>query len=103
MGNVDHDEHREVQHAEVIINVALPVDVEASEDERKKAINRKLRLSNMADRLELRPGLTADAVRLNYTETIDEAIERKMGEAEAAHEAELDRKRERYFDRRGHF
>ena len=100
---IDHDDHREVQHAEVSIRVALPVDKEADDEQREKAILRKLRLSDMADRLELRPGLNVHDVSLDHTETMEEAALRHEGEAEAAHEAKLDRQRERYFDRRGHF
>lgn len=101
---MEFDEDKEVQHAEVTLRVALPFP-KANDDEehRKKAILRTLRLSEMKDGLELSPGMSANNVTLNEIETMEEAAMRQMGQAEAAHEAELDRRRERYFDNRGHF
>ena len=98
-----NDDHKEVQFAEVQIRVALPVDTDADEEQRAKAILRKLRLSDRPEGLELRPGLNVHDVVLGRTETMEEAALRKEGEAEAAHEADLDRRREQYFDRNGHF
>ncbi|TQQ81882.1 hypothetical protein [Halonotius roseus] len=94
---------REVQLATVTIPVALLVQTNMTPEERKESICRKLRLSEYAEDLELRPGLYTDAVDLTSVETIAEAAERRMGQAEAAAEAKLDRQRERYFDRHGHF
>lgn len=89
--------------ADVTITVAYPVDREAGNTERKAAILRALRLSDMSDRLELRPGLSGEDVDLGRIETMHEAAMRHEGEAEARVEAKLDRQRERHFDRRGHF
>ena len=100
---MEDNEHKEVQFAEVQIRVALPVDTDADDDQRSKAILRKLRLSDRPEGLELRPGLNVHDVALGRTETMKEAARRHEGEAEAAAEAKLDRQRERYFDRNGHF
>lgn len=94
---------KEVQHAEVSIRVAFPVDKEAGEEERAKAILRQIRLSERPHNLELRSGLNVHDVTLTQTETIEEAARRHEGEAEAAAEAKLDRQRERYFDNHGHY
>lgn len=93
---------QEVQHAEVTLRVALPVDKEASEEQRLSAIMRKLRLE-MGDGIELHPPLRPKNGTLTRTETMDEYAIRLEGEAEARAEAKLDRQRERYFDEHGHF
>ncbi|OYR58490.1 hypothetical protein [Halorubrum halodurans] len=100
---IDENEHKEVQFAEVSIRVALPVDKVADDEQRAKAILRKIRLADYPNGLEVRPGLNVHDVTLDHTETMEEAVRREEGEAEAAAEAKLDRQRERYFDRRGHF
>lgn len=94
---------REVQLATVTIPVALVVQQNMTPEERKESVCRKLRLSEYVEELELRPGLYGNAVDLTSVETTAEAAERRMGQAEAAAEAKLDRQRERYFDRHGHF
>jgi len=96
-------EDKEVQFAEVRIRVALPVGIEDSEEARQQAICRKLRLADYPDGMELRPGLFPDLVELAETETMEEAAERKMAEAEARHEAEQQRRLERHWDNHGHY
>lgn len=98
MRNDDTDE-REVQHAVVKVPVALEVGKEWGLNERREAIVRKLRLGE----IEIRPGLIPDAVELSGTETLTEAAERRLGQAESRIEGRLDRQRERYFDNHGHF
>jgi hypothetical protein len=95
------DPEREIQHAEVAVRVAVDVDKYASEEERKSAICRALRLSDYKEGVEIRPGLSPGDVSLSFTETPEEAGERKMAEAEAEAESRAQRRYERHLDERG--
>ena len=96
------DDSKEVQHAEVTIRVALPVEKTSSDDDRLDEIMRTVR-QEMGGGIELRPPLLAENGTLTRTESMEDYARRLDGEAEARAEAKLDRQRERYFDRNGHF
>lgn len=93
---------QEVQHAEVSIKVALPVGKGTSEEARLDAIMRKIRLE-MGNGIEIRPPLLAEHGELTHTETMDEAAERNMAEAEARAEREMERRIAEHIDRHGYF
>lgn len=94
--------NQESQQAEVTIRVELTVDQEASEEKRKQAICRKLRLE-LGDEISLHPGLLPEAVTLTKAVDMEELARRRDAEAEAQAEARMERRRERYFDNHGHF
>ena len=93
-------EEREIQHADVLIRVTLPVGVEWDDESRKKAICRKLRLSDLDDGLKIRTPLLAENVDLTRTETMEEAGIRELEEAESKALAEAERRAERHFEER---
>lgn len=98
-----YDTDREIQHADVTIRITIPVGTDMTDEDRQRKILRAIRSAEFDGDLELRGALLSDKPTLTRTETMEEAALRQEGEAEAAHEAKLDRQRERYFDRRGHF
>jgi hypothetical protein len=63
----------------------------------------QLRLADYPDGVELRPGLGSHCVTLTEIETLEEKAERQMGEAEAKHEGEQQRRLERHWDNHGHY
>ena len=89
----------EVQHATVQVRVTAPVDSDADEAERRKAVLDAVdELDADPDTVEVRGAREVDLERV---ETMEEAAMRKMEEAESRALARRERQAERHFERRG--
>lgn len=90
----------EVQFAHVEIDLEIPVDKGASEQERRGAIYKALHHSGVGGGATVR---YPREIRLDRTESLEEAAERHAAEAEARAEAKAQQRYERHLDNRGAF
>jgi hypothetical protein len=102
MSNNDIEYH----HAELTVQVAIPVDSETDENHRNVQAEHFVTSRLLGDDGEDVDGefinLIGVAVPVK-TETADEAASRHDAKLEIAAEKKLDEQREQFFDRRGHF
>lgn len=92
-------EDTEIQHAKVAVTVAVPVTAGKDSEDREATVNRVVRSAlKRATDLEFRTLVDSE---LRFTETHEQAGERRMAEAEAREERRLEKAAERYYERRG--
>lgn len=89
---------QEVQYAEITLRVAAVVPKAARTDDRMNIIHRLCNSAAVPADLELRP--SRRDVTLQEVETMEEAAERRMAEAEGEAIAKAERRYERHLEER---
>ena len=91
---------KEIQHAEITVRVAKTFDEAIGDEDRKKDITDLVgRALEEYEHSEFRSATEFD-VNLDWTETPEEAAERRMAEAEGKALAEMERRADRFYEER---